>query len=130
MLSVALELATTASSEMAASTGYTINVVGSSPLQRTLITGTHGAWELHALDCRPQREVQVRSDKMEVVASLCYLGDMLSAAGGCELSTTTCVKTAWKKLKELLPGLSTCHLSFKTHGHVYSSCVEPNVPYH
>ena len=33
---------------------------------------------------------------------LCYLGDMLSAAGGCELSTTTCVKTAWKKFKELL----------------------------
>ena len=27
---------------------------------------------------------------------------MLSAAGGCELSTTTCVKTAWKKFKELL----------------------------
>ena len=25
---------------------------------------------------------------------LCYLGDMLSAAGGCELSTTTRVKTA------------------------------------
>ena len=38
---------------------------------------------------RPQREVQVGSDKLEVVASFCYLGDMLSAAGGCELSTTT-----------------------------------------
>ena len=71
-------------------------------------------------------EVPVRPDKMEVIASLCYLGDMLSAASGCELSTTTCVKTAWKKFKELLPGLSTQHLSFKTHGYVYSSCVEPN----
>ena len=48
---------------------------------------------------------------------------MLSAAGGCELSTTTCVKTAWKKFKELLPVLSSCHLFFKTCGHVYSSCV-------
>ena len=48
---------------------------------------------------------------------------MLSAAGGCELSTTTCVKTAWKKFKELLPVLSSRHLSFKTRGHVYSSCV-------
>ena len=48
---------------------------------------------------------------------------MLSAAGGCELSTTTCVKTAWKKFKELLPVLSSCHLSFKTCGCVYSSCV-------
>ena len=62
------------------------------------------------LDGRPQREVQVRSDKLEVVASLCYLGDMLSAAGGCELSTTTWVKTTWKMLKELLPALSTRHL--------------------
>ena len=33
------------------------------------------------LDCRPQKEVQVRPDKLEVVASFCYLGDMLSAAG-------------------------------------------------
>ena len=49
---------------------------------------------------------------------------MLSAAGGYELSTTTRVKTAWKKFKVLLPVLSSCHLSFKTHGHVYSSCVQ------
>ena len=75
------------------------------------------------LDGRPQREVQVGPDKLEVVASFCYLGDMLSAAGGCELSTTTHVKTAWKKFKELLPVFSSCHLSFKTHGRVYSSCV-------
>ena len=75
------------------------------------------------LDSRPQREVQVRPDKLEVVASFCYLGDLLSASGGCELSTTTCVKTARKKLKELLPVLSSCHLSFKTGGRVYSSCV-------
>ena len=40
------------------------------------------------LDGRPQKEVQVGPDKLEVVASFCYLGDMLSAAGGCELSTT------------------------------------------
>ena len=48
---------------------------------------------------------------------------MLSAAGGCELSTTSCVKTAWKKFKELKPVLSSRHLSFKTCGHVYSTCV-------
>ena len=78
-------------------------------------------------DGRPQKEVQVGPDKLEVVASFCYLGDMLSAADGCNLSTTTCVKTAWKKFKELLPVLSSCHLSFKTHGHVYSSCVRSAV---
>ena len=58
-----------------------------------------------------------------MVASFCYLGDMLSAACGCELSTTTRVKTAWKKFKELKPVLSSRHLSFKTRGRVYSSCV-------
>ena len=75
------------------------------------------------LDSRPQKEVQVGPDKLEVVASFCYLGDMLSAAGGCELTTTICVKTAWKKFKDLLPVLSSHHLSFKTRGYVYSSCL-------
>ena len=45
------------------------------------------------LDSRPQKEVQVGPDKLEVVASFCYLGDMLSAAGGSELSTKTRAKT-------------------------------------
>ena len=75
------------------------------------------------LDRRPQREVQVGPDKLEVVASFCYLGDMLSAAVGCELSTTTHVKIAWKKFKELKTVLSSRHLSFKTCGRVYSTCV-------
>ena len=39
------------------------------------------------LDDRPQREVQVGLDKLEVVASFSYLRNMLSAADGCELST-------------------------------------------
>ena len=45
-----------------------------------------------SMDGRPQRKVQVGPDKLEVVASFCYLGAMLSAAGGCELSTTTRLK--------------------------------------
>ena len=75
------------------------------------------------LDGRPQKEFQVGPDKLEVVASFCYLGDMLSAAGGCELSTTTREENAWKKFKNLLPVLSSRHLSFKIRGRVYSSCV-------
>ena len=61
--------------------------------------------------------------KLEVVASFCYLGDMLSAGGGCEITVTTCVKTAWKKFMELLPVLTSCHLSYKTRGYVYSFCM-------
>ena len=77
----------------------------------------------HPLDGRPQREVQAGPDKLEVVASFCFPGDMLSAAAGCELSTITRVKTAWKKFKDLLPVLSSHFLTFKTCGHMYSSCV-------
>ena len=83
----------------------------------------------HPLDGRPQKEVQAGPDKLEVVASFSYLEDMLSAAGDCELSTTTCVKTAWKKFKDLLPVLSSRHLSFKTRGRVYSSCVQSAMLY-
>ena len=58
----------------------------------------------HPLDGRPQREVQVGPDKLEVVASFCYLADMLSAARSCY-------------------AFSSFHLFFKICGHVYSSCV-------
>ena len=76
------------------------------------------------LDSRPQRNVQVRPDTLEVVAAFCYQEDMLSAASGSELSTTTLpVKKAWKTFKELLPVLSSHHLSFKTCGSVYNFCV-------
>ena len=75
------------------------------------------------IDGRPQSELQVGPDKLEVVASFCYLGDMLSAGGGCEMAVTTRVKTAWKKFRELLPVLTSRHLSYKAGGHVYSSCV-------
>ena len=75
------------------------------------------------IDGRPQSEVQVGPDKLEVVASFCYLGDMLSAGGGCEMAVTTRVKTAWKKFRELLPVLTSRHFSYKTRGHVYSSCM-------
>ena len=44
-------------------------------------------------NAHPQSDVQVGPDKLEVVASFRYLGDMLSAGGGCEITVTTRVKT-------------------------------------
>ena len=73
--SVALEWAATASSATATSTGCTRNAVGSSTWQRTLTTDVQGARELHAPWMADHRAVQVRPDKLEVVASFCYLGD-------------------------------------------------------
>ena len=54
---------------------------------------------------------------------LCYLSDMLSVGGGWEITVTIHVKTALKKFRELIPVLTSRHLSYKTRGHVYSSCV-------
>ena len=47
----------------------------------------------------------------------------IQAGGGCEMAVTTRVKAACKKFRELLPVLTSRHLSYKTRGHVYSSCV-------
>ena len=60
----------------------------------------------HPTDSRPQSEVQVGPDKLEVIATFFYLGDMLSAGGGCEITVTSHVKTARKKFRELLPVLN------------------------
>ena len=82
----------------------------------------------HPIDGRPQSEVQVGHYKLEVAASFCYLGDKFSAGGGCEIMVTTCVKTAWKKFRELLPVLTSSHLSYKTPSHVCSFCVRSAMP--
>ena len=40
------------------------------------------------------KEVLVDDKKVEAVPEFCYLGDMLSAGGGCELATVTHCKSA------------------------------------
>ena len=77
------------------------------------------------IDGRPQSEVQVGPDKLEVVAPFCYLGDMLSAGGGREIMATTRVKIALKKFRELLLVLTSRHISYKTHGHLYYQFSHP-----
>ena len=75
------------------------------------------------IDGRPLTEVGTGDDKLEVVTDFCYLGDMLSSGGGCELAAGTRCKTAWKQIRELLPILTNKHISTATRGRVYSSCV-------
>ena len=38
------------------------------------------------IDGRTVKEVKVDDEKLEAVPEFCYLGDMLSAGGGCELA--------------------------------------------
>ena len=77
----------------------------------------HSAWEMSTLLTVDHR-VKSRSDKREVVASFCNLGDMLSDGKGCEITVTTRVKRAWKKLNELLSVLTSRHLSYKNDVHL------------
>ena len=76
-----------------------------------------------AIDEREVSEVGVGNEKLEVVPEFCYLGDMLSAGGVCELPAITCCKCAWGKFRQLLPLLTNRHLPLLTRGKVYSSCV-------
>ena len=76
-----------------------------------------------AIDEREISEVEVGNEKLEVVPEFCYLGDMLSAGGGCELAAITRCKCAWGKFRQLLPLLTNRHLLLLTRGKVYLSCV-------
>ena len=75
------------------------------------------------IDGKLVKEVMIGDAKLEVVPDFCYLEDMLSAGGGCELASITCCKCAWAKFNQLLPLLANRHLSLLTKGHVYSTCV-------
>ena len=72
---------------------------------------------------RESLEVEVGNEKLEVVPEFCYLGDMLSAGGGCELAAITHCKCAWGKFRQLLLLLTNRHMPLLTRGKVYSSCV-------
>ena len=76
-----------------------------------------------AIDEREVSEVEVGNEKLEVVPEFCYLGDTLSAGGGCELAVITRCICAWGKFRQLLPLLTNRHLPLLTRGKVYSSCV-------
>ena len=51
---------------------------------------------LGAIDEREVSEAEVGNEKLEVVPEFCYLGDMLSAGGGCELAAIACCKCGGK----------------------------------
>ena len=49
------------------------------------------------------KEVKINDGMHKAVQEFCYLGDMLSAGGGCELAVITRCKCSWGKICELLP---------------------------
>ena len=61
------------------------------------------------VDGRPFKEVEVGDCVLEAVDRFCYLGDMLSAGGGCMAAATARCRCAWGKFRENLP-LLICSL--------------------
>ena len=76
-----------------------------------------------SIDGQTVKEVKVDDEKLEVVPEFCYLGDMLSAGGGCELAAETHCKCARGKFCQLLPLLTNRNVPLVTRGRVYSTCV-------
>ena len=75
------------------------------------------------IDGRPITQVEVDGRLLDVEASFCYLGDMLSAGGGCTLAIATRCSTAWGKFRKLLPILTSRHVSPLTCGKVFSAFI-------
>ena len=85
--------------------------------------------EVRPIDGRPFTSVTVDGEVLEAVPTFCYLGDMLSAGGGCDWAIKTRCRAAWNKFNKLLPVLTTKHLSLKTRGRVFATCVRPVMLY-
>ena len=125
MVSVTQELvALMQSSVVAASAGCIRNAVALRDLcALTLSSVAPDALGLLGLSMKEKFQRLRLETKNEVVPEFCYLGDMLSAGGGCELAAITRCKCAWGKFRQLLPLLTNRHLPLLTRGKVYSSCV-------
>ena len=75
------------------------------------------------IDGRPFPSVQVDGSTLDVEGEFCYLGDVISAGGGCLQAVGARCSVAWGKFKRLLPILTSKNLSLPTRGRVYNSCV-------
>ena len=75
------------------------------------------------IDNRPVTQVDVDEMLLDVESNFCYLGDILCAGGGCKLAIVTRCSTAWGKFKRLLPIPTSKHVSLRTMGKFFNTCV-------
>ena len=72
------------------------------------------------IDGRPFLKVQVGESELDNVDRFCYLGDMISAGGGCMTAAIARCGSAWKKFCELLPLLTARNRSPQSKGGLFS----------
>ena len=82
---------------------------------------------IRPVDGRPFKEVKVGDCVLEAVDRFCYLGDMLSAGGGCMAAATARCRCAWGKFRENLPLLSSKPVPFDLRGRLFSSNVRSSM---
>ena len=64
------------------------------------------------------KKFMVGDETFDVVSDFCYLGNMLSADGGCKLASIARCKCAWDKFRQLLPFFTNRHLSLLIGGSI------------
>ena len=71
----------------------------------------------------PCDSITLGGHTLEVVDTFCYLGDTVSAGGGCKHGTIARARSAWGKFRELLPLLTNRYINFKTRKKIFNVCV-------
>ena len=84
---------------------------------------------IRPIDGRPFVEVQVGDSSLENVDRFCYLGDMLSAGGGCMAAAIARCGAAWAKFRQHLPLLTDRSLPLKLKGRFFNSNVRSSLLY-
>ena len=68
-------------------------------------------------------------DQVDLVKSICYLGDRLNASGGSEAAVTPRTRIGWIKFKECEKLLNGRKFLLKMKGKIYQSCVRSAMLY-
>ena len=75
------------------------------------------------IDGRPCDSITLGEHNLEIVDTFCYLGDTISAGGGCKHGAIARARSAWGKFRELLPLLTNRYIDIKTRGKIFNVCV-------
>ena len=75
------------------------------------------------IERRPCDSITLGGHTLEVVDTFCYLGDTVSAGGGCKHGTIARARSAWGKFRELLLLLTNRYINIKTRGKIFNFCV-------
>lgn len=73
-------------------------------------------------------DITISGATFGAVKTFCYLGDVLSAAGGVDQAVTSRVRSGWKRFHELAAFL-TSRAPLKIKGKVYVACIRSSMTY-